>query len=71
MRSQTARRLRGRVEVVLAVTADAHGRVLARSDRREGAGLAIADVTPLRVLPADPTPSGFWLHRRAPVATML
>lgn len=49
-----------------AVIADAHGRVLTRRDRREGAGLAIADVTPRRVPPADRIPFGFWLHRRGP-----
>jgi predicted amidohydrolase len=54
-----------------AVIADADGRVLARRDRREGAGFAIADVRPGRVPPADPLPSDYWLHRRGAIATML
>lgn len=52
-----------------ALIADADGRVLARRDRREGAGFAIADVHPGRVPPADPLPAGFWLHPRGAVPT--
>jgi hypothetical protein len=54
-----------------AVIADAHGRVLARRDRREGAGFALADVTPGRVAPSAEIPDRFWLHKRGAVATML
>jgi predicted amidohydrolase len=48
--------------------ADARGRVLAFRDRREGEGLAIADVEPGRVEPARTIPDRFWLHRRDPIA---
>lgn len=48
--------------------ADGHGRVLAFRDRREGQGLAIADVEPGRVAPSEPIPERFWLHRRDPLA---
>jgi predicted amidohydrolase len=54
-----------------AVIADADGRVLARRDRREGAGFVVADVQPGRVPPADPLPRGFWLHPRGAIATVL
>jgi predicted amidohydrolase len=47
-----------------ALISDATGRVLARRDRREGAGYVVADVEPRRVDPLDPLPEGFWLHRR-------
>ena len=47
-----------------AVIADAGGRVLARRDRREGPGFAIADVAIGRAAPTDPIPDTFWLHRR-------
>jgi predicted amidohydrolase len=54
-----------------AVVADAHGRVLARRDRREGAGYAIADVEPGRTTPLDPVPDSFWLHPRGPMPTAM
>jgi predicted amidohydrolase len=47
---------------------DAHGRVLAFRDRREGAGFAIADVEAGRVTPEEEVPDRFWLHRRDPLA---
>lgn len=53
-----------------AVIADAHGRVLARRDRRDGAGFAIADVEPGRIEPDRQIPDRFWLHRRQPVAAL-
>jgi hypothetical protein len=54
-----------------AVIADAAGRVLARRDRREGPGFAIAEVAPGRTAPLDTPPDSFWLHRRGlmPAAT--
>jgi hypothetical protein len=48
--------------------ADAHGRVLARRDRREGPGHVAADVEPGRVDPELPVPDRFWLHRRGAIA---
>jgi predicted amidohydrolase len=48
--------------------ADARGRVLAFRDRRDGPGLAVADVEPGRVEPELPVPDRFWLHRRAATA---
>ena len=54
-----------------AVIADAGGRVLARRDRREGPGFALADVQPGRVPPADALPDGFWLHPRGAIPTMM
>ena len=56
----------GHVEGGASVT-DAHGRVLAFRDRREGEGFVIADVEPGRVTPARPIPDRFWLHRRDPI----
>jgi predicted amidohydrolase len=50
-----------------AVIADATGRVVARRDRREGAGFAIADVAFGRTEPLDPVPDRFWLHPRGPM----
>ena len=50
-----------------AVIADATGRVLARRDRREGPGIAIADVEIGRREPLDPVPDRFWLHPRGPM----
>ena len=47
-----------------AIIADAGGNVLARRDRTEGEGFAIADVTPGRVDPSANPPGRFWLHRR-------
>jgi predicted amidohydrolase len=54
-----------------AVICDAHGRVLARRDRREGEGIVVAEVEPGRTAPADPLPNGFWLHQRGAIATFL
>jgi predicted amidohydrolase len=54
-----------------ALVADADGNVLARRDRRDGAGFAIADVQPGRVAPADPLPQGFWLDRRGVVPAFM
>jgi predicted amidohydrolase len=51
-----------------AVIADADGRVLARRDRDEGEGFAIADVTPGRRRALDEVPGRFWLHSRGPAA---
>ena len=48
--------------------ADAAGRVLAFRDRREGAGLAVADVEPGRVAPRRAIPDRYWLHRRDPIS---
>jgi predicted amidohydrolase len=50
---------------------DAHGRVLAFRDRREGEGLAVADVEPGRVSPSRAVPDRFWLHRRDPIAALV
>lgn len=50
-----------------AVIVGADGRVLARRDRSEGPGFAIADVTIGRVAPLDQPPAGFWLHDRGPL----
>jgi predicted amidohydrolase len=47
-----------------AVICDAAGTVLARRDRREGAGIAVAEVQLGRVAPSAPVPDRFWLHRR-------
>jgi predicted amidohydrolase len=60
-------RYRGHVEGGASVT-DARGRILAFRDRREGEGLAIADVEPGRVAPERTIPGRFWLHRRDPMA---
>jgi predicted amidohydrolase len=54
-----------------AAIADADGRVLARRDRREGPGFAIADVTPGRTIPSQEIPDRFWLHRRGPIAAAM
>ncbi len=51
-----------------AVIADATGEVLARRDRTEGPGFAIADVEPGRREPSANPPGRFWLHRRGAVA---
>jgi predicted amidohydrolase len=58
---------RGHVEGGASI-ADAHGRLLAFRDRREGQGLVIADVEPGRVAPSAEIPDRFWLHRRDPLA---
>lgn len=60
-------RYRGHFEGGAAI-ADAHGRVLARRDRRDGAGHVVADLEPGRVAPELPVPDRFWLHRRGPIA---
>jgi len=52
-----------------AVIADADGRVLARRDRREGPGHAIADITVGRVAAQDEVPDRYWLHRRGAMGT--
>jgi predicted amidohydrolase len=49
--------------------ADAHGRVLARRRREEGSGFVVADIDPGPVMPDEPIPQSFWLHRRGPVPT--
>jgi iron-sulfur cluster repair di-iron protein len=54
-----------------AVVADARGRVLARRERRQGAGFAIADVEPGRVPPARELPDRFWLHRRQALPALM
>jgi predicted amidohydrolase len=51
-----------------AVIADADGTVLDRRARDQGAGFAIAGVTPGRRPPLDQAPNRFWLHRRGPAA---
>ena len=50
-----------------AVIAAADGRVLARRDRSQGPGFAMADVAIGRVAPLDSPPAGFWLHDRGPL----
>jgi predicted amidohydrolase len=52
-----------------AVITDADGQVLARRDRREGAGHVIADVEIGRVTPRDAVPDRYWLHRRGAMGT--
>jgi hypothetical protein len=52
------------------VITDATGRILARRDRAEGPGFAIADVTIGRVEPTDAAPSGYWLHERGLVPAL-
>jgi len=51
-----------------AIVSDAEGRVLARRDRDEGSGFAIAEVEPGRRQPLRQPPDRFWLHDRGPVA---
>jgi len=58
---------RGRFEGGALVT-DADGRLLARRDRDEGEGFAIAEVEPGRRPPAQEPPDRFWLHDRGAVA---
>jgi predicted amidohydrolase len=53
-----------------AVIVDGEGRVLARRDREQGSGFAIADVAPRRVEPLDPVPTRYWLHRRGAVPAL-
>jgi predicted amidohydrolase len=57
---------RGHIEGGASVT-DAHGRVLAFRDRRQGEGLAMAEVEPGRIAPSRAIPDRFWLHRRDPI----
>jgi hypothetical protein len=52
-----------------ALISDAHGKVLARRDRREGPGYAIAEVEARRTEPLDDPPDSFWLHPRGPMPT--
>ena len=47
-----------------AVIVGGDGRVLARRDRSQGPGFALADVTIGRVAALDEPPAGFWLHKR-------
>lgn len=54
-----------------AVIADASGNVLARRDRREGPGHAVADIVLGRVDPLDPVPDSYWLHPRGPMPAVL
>ena len=54
-----------------AVICDAHGQVLAARHRHEGAGVAVADVTPGRIEPDDRLPDRYWLHRRGALAALL
>jgi predicted amidohydrolase len=51
-----------------AIVADADGRVLARRDRDEGEGVAIAEVEPGRRPPLREPPDRFWLHDRGAIA---
>lgn len=51
--------------------ADAHGRVLARRRRAEGSGFVVADIDPGSVMPDEPVPNRFWLHRRGPLSAVV
>ncbi len=53
-----------------AAVIDAEGRVLARRDRREGAGIASAEISPGRGEPLDQPPERFWLHERGAFAAL-
>jgi predicted amidohydrolase len=59
---------RGHFEGATVICA-ADGAVLAGRDRREGAGVVVADVEPGRVRPSAQPGSGFWLHPRGAAAT--
>jgi predicted amidohydrolase len=48
---------------------DSDGNVLARRDRGQGEGIAIADVEPARREPLRRPPDSFWLHDRGAIAT--
>ena len=50
-----------------ASVSDATGRVLAFRDRRDGPGVAVADVEFGRSAPLDRVPDRYWLHRRDPI----
>lgn len=52
-----------------ATISDHRGQVLARRDREQGPGVAVADVVPHRGEGAEP-PRRFWLHRRGAVAAL-
>ncbi len=49
----------------------ADGRILAKRTWREGAGVAMAEISTTRTTPLDPVPNTFWLHRRGWLATTL
>ncbi|MGZ5334792.1 MAG: carbon-nitrogen hydrolase family protein [Solirubrobacterales bacterium] len=49
---------------------DARGSVLAARDRRDGPGIAIAEVEPGRIGPLRAPPERFWLHDRGAVAAL-
>jgi predicted amidohydrolase len=61
-------RYRGHFEGAATITA-ADGTVLAERDRSEGEGFVIADVELGAQRPSLQPPTGFWLHRRGPMAT--
>ena len=67
MRSGTARRLRGRVDLVC----DGSGRTLAFRGADEGPGVVLAEISLGRVSPADEVPDTFWMHDRGPVAAAM
>lgn len=62
-------RYRGHLEGGACVC-DARGRVLARRERSEGAGVAIAEIEPGRVAPGAAVASRYWLHRRGPLPAL-
>jgi predicted amidohydrolase len=51
-----------------AIVCDAAGKVLARRDACEGAGVVVADVEAVRVEPDEPTPTGFWIQELDPLS---
>jgi hypothetical protein len=62
-------RYRGHLEGGACVC-DANGGVLARRERSQGAGFAVADIAPGRVSPGIPVPDRYWLHRRGPLPAL-
>jgi hypothetical protein len=42
-----------------------------RRERREGAGVVVADIEPGRRPPLDEVPQRYWLHRRGPLAAFV
>jgi len=60
---------RGRFEGGAIVT-DADGNVLARRDRDEGEGIAVAEVRPGRRPPLREPPDRFWLHDRGAIEAL-
>jgi predicted amidohydrolase len=58
---------RGHYQGGAAIT-DARGNLLARRDRADGPGHAIAEVEPGSVTPAAQAPDRFWLHDRGAIA---